>query len=227
MPCQAEPVKGTHEEFGEKFDSLAGSGAACAKKDENRACTKNFPQKSLAYSLFANSVFSVIAKSLDVYALAKLLLEPSKRPFGVVAKELGMSASEFHAAVHRLGSSGLIDLSDRKIRVKPMLDFLCSGIRYVFPAQPGAIRQGMPTSYAAPPLDALLASNDKMGPVWPDAMGSKLGYAIEPLHPSAPQASRTDPNFYEILALIDVLREGRPRERQLAEKELRDRVRHR
>jgi hypothetical protein len=166
----------------------------------------------------------VIAKSLDTYALAKLILETSKRPFAVVAKELGMSASEFHAAVQRLGGSGLVNPADRTIRVKPVLDFLFSGVRYVFPSSPGSISQGMPTSYAAPPLNALLGSNDKIGPVWPDAMGSKLGYAIEPLHPSASKASRTDPRLYEILALIDVLREGRPRERQLAEKELRDRI---
>jgi hypothetical protein len=44
------------------------------------------------------------------------------------------------------------------------------------------------------------------------------------LHPSAPQAARKDPALYEILALIDALREGMVRERQLAEAELRTRI---
>jgi hypothetical protein len=50
-------------------------------------------------------------------------------------------------------------------------------------------------------------------PVWPDASGEKLGYGVEPLHPSAPTAVRRDARLYEVLALIDALREGRARER--------------
>lgn len=61
-------------------------------------------------------------------------------------------------------------------------------------------------------------------PVWPDASGESLGYGVEPLHPSAPNAARRDGSLYEVLALIDAVREGRARERQIAGEELLKRI---
>jgi hypothetical protein len=163
---------------------------------------------------------SVTAKSLDIYALAKLLLEKRPRPYGVVARELGMSASEYHAAVQRLGLAGLIDPENRAVRKRPTRDFLFHGLRYVFPAARGELNRGLPTSFAAPPLADLLAAEGDMIPVWTSADGERLGYAIEPLHPSAPKAAARDPHLYELLALLDALREGRPRESRLAMDEI-------
>jgi hypothetical protein len=187
--------------------------------------TSNSRKTGLEYSLFANSVYGVIAKSLDIYALAKLLLEERRRPFAEVAKEIGMSASEFHAAVKRLAVSGLIDQESRKPHCKPTEEFLFHGVPYIFPATPGSLIRGVPTSYGAAPLNALIASSSgAVIPVWPDAEGKSRGYSIEPLHPSAPKAARTDAAFYELLALIDALRDGRMRERQMAREELHRRI---
>lgn len=166
----------------------------------------------------------MIAKSLDIYALAKLILEECARPYAVVAGELGMSASEFHAAVHRLGQAGLVDPKTRRIRQGAVQELLVHGLRYVFPVVMGGLTRGIPTSYAAPPLSELISFGKENIPVWPDATGEKLGYGVEPLHPSAPKAVQRDSRFYEVLALIDALREGRPRERQIAEDELLKRI---
>ena len=103
----------------------------------------------------------MIAKSLDIYALAKLTLEESARPYAVVAGELGMSASEFHAAVQRLGHSGLVELKERRIRQGAVREFLIHGLRYVFPVVMGGLTRGIPTSFAAPPV-AELISFDKV-----------------------------------------------------------------
>lgn len=156
------------------------------------------------------------AKSLDVYALAKLILEKHLRPYAVVANEIGMSTSEFHAAVRRLAVAGLIDPSSRAVRKRPTRDFLFHGIRYVFPARRGELIRGLPTSFAAPPLADLITVSDAVIPVWPSAAGERLGYSIEPLHPAAPRAASRDSRFYEFLALIDAIREGSPRESRLA-----------
>jgi hypothetical protein len=43
---------------------------------------------------------------------------------------------------------------------------------------------------------------------------------MAPLHKMVPVAILQDPVLYEILALIDAIRDGRSRERQLAEREL-------
>jgi hypothetical protein len=55
--------------------------------------------------------------------------------------------------------------------------------------------------------------------------GKHRGIAFDPLYRTAPVAALRDPLFYEYLALADALRDGRIRERQLAETELRNRLR--
>ena len=57
-------------------------------------------------------------------------------------------------------------------------------------------------------------------PVWPDPDGNVRGITFEPLSSSVPKAAKHDPALYELLALVDVLREGRARESQRAAKEL-------
>ncbi len=78
----------------------------------------------------------------------------------------------------------------------------------------------MPTSFAAPPLNKMITLDGELSPVWPYSQGRVKGYAIEPLHPAAPKAALIDNNFYELLSLVDAIREGRARERQLAKKEI-------
>jgi hypothetical protein len=62
--------------------------------------------------------------------------------------------------------------------------------------------------------------------VWPDAEGEVRGLTLEPLHRAAPAAARKDPVLYGLLALLDALRDGRVRERQIAERELTARLRN-
>jgi hypothetical protein len=44
------------------------------------------------------------------------------------------------------------------------------------------------------------------------------------LHKNVPQAALEDVRFYELLALVDALRDGRARERELAGRELKKRL---
>ncbi len=63
-------------------------------------------------------------------------------------------------------------------------------------------------------------------PVWPDAEGDRRGVALEPLYRSVPRSLRQfpDPIFYELLVLVDAIRSGRARERNLAIKFLKERM---
>ena len=61
-------------------------------------------------------------------------------------------------------------------------------------------------------------------PVWPSADGTVRGLAFSPLYRSAPQAAGRDEILYELLALVDALRAGRARERELAGKEIERRL---
>lgn len=167
----------------------------------------------------------MIAKSLDIVVLLKLLLDRKKRPYAVLSKELGISASEIHASVRRGIEAGLIDPESHLPLRKPLEEYLLHGVRYAFPAKPGPVARGIPTAYSAPPLADKISSGD-LPPVWPDPFGPVRGVAVEPLYSSVVKAARLDPPLYELLALVDALRIGRARERNLAEEELKKRITH-
>ena len=166
---------------------------------------------------------SVVAKSLDVVVLLKLLLDGAGKPYAQLSRELLMSASEIHAAVRRCAEAGLIHLGSKKPLRQPVEEYLLYGVRYAFPAKRGPVARGVPTAYAAPPLAGQITVDD-LPPVWPDPQGSTKGYALEPLYTSVPAVARSDSKLYELLALVDTLRVGRARERKLAEGELKKRL---
>jgi hypothetical protein len=50
------------------------------------------------------------------------------------------------------------------------------------------------------------------------------GYEFSPLYGSVPQACKVDPKLYELLVLVDAIRDGRARERKIAIKEIQSRI---
>jgi hypothetical protein len=130
-----------------------------------------------------------------------------------------------HASLKRLERPRLIAPSTGEPQRRAVEEFLVHGVKYVFPPIRGEATRGIPTAYAAPPLRDLIAQDGDLPPVWPDAEGTVRGLTLEPLHRAVPKAARQDRDLYELLALIDALRDGRARERQLAERELIARLR--
>jgi hypothetical protein len=162
----------------------------------------------------------------DIVLLAKLVSYAGARPpIAQVAGDLALSPSQVHASLKRLGRSRLIDAQTSRPLLKAVEEFLIHGVKYAFPVERGEPTRGMPTAYAAPPLSDQIAASSDLPPVWPDAEGKVRGITFEPLHRAAVEAARRDPAVHELLALIDALRDGRARERQLAEKELSARLR--
>lgn len=161
----------------------------------------------------------------DVMVLGWLALQGNKIwRYIDLAQELGMSASESHAAVNRLVAAGLARPSTGLMRFawvngKQALEFLFHGVPYAFYAERGPVTRGMPTGVAAPPLNNKFQLGDEI-PVWPDAEGEARGYTLKPLYKSAPIAARNNPKMYEYLALVDALRDGRVREKEAARKHL-------
>lgn len=163
--------------------------------------------------------------SQDVVVLAKLVTYPGGRPpIARLAGDLGLSSSQVHTSLRRLVRARLIEAHTRRPFLRAVEEFLIHGVKYAFPAQRGEATRGMPTAYAAPPLKGQIIEGD-LPPVWPDAEGEVRGVTLEPLHKAAPMAARKDLALYELLALLDAIRDGRVRERQLAEKELSTRLR--
>lgn len=170
----------------------------------------------------------MVLKPQDIFVVLKIVAAGSKRPpYAQLASELQMSASEVHACVKRAAACHLLHGPDLMHRpnLTAVEEFLVHGLQYVFPAERGELTRGVPTSYAADPLQSMIAPGTEPIPVWPSAPGSDRGMAFAPLYKTAPIAALRDPGFYELLALADALRGGRPRERNLAEQALRKRLR--
>jgi len=163
----------------------------------------------------------------DVVVLAKLVTYRGHRPsMAEVASDLVLSPSQVHASLKRLEQSRLLDVQTGRPLSKAVEEFLIHGVKYAFPARRGETTRGVPTAYAAPPLSTQISDNGDLPPVWPQPDGEVRGASLEPLHKAAPKAARKDPALHELLALIDALRDGRVRERQMAERELSTRLRN-
>lgn len=145
----------------------------------------------------------------DVVVAMRLLKKPAT--LAVLGDELAASPSQVHAALRRLQAAGLIKPGTRATNPRALLDFLLAGLRYVFPVERGAIREGVPTAYSALPLSAVVDAVDVL--VWP-APGHRLavrGFSLTPLYPRAAQLAERSPDTYQLLTVADALRLGDPR----------------
>jgi hypothetical protein len=165
-------------------------------------------------------------KPQDVVVVLKLASAGKDKAwtYPTLAVALAMSPSEVHASVRRATQSGLLEPTTRTVNRQALLEFLVHGVKYAFPAERGGITRGLPTGHAAPPLRDHFRSSSEAPPVWADPEGPVRGEALEPLFRSVPRAARADAKLYEWLALVDAVRAGRARERELAVKELRSRL---
>ncbi len=137
-----------------------------------------------------------------------------------LAAGTGISKSQVSLALQRCYEAGLAKKNRLsglpKVNIKSLFEFIVHGLRYVFPARLAEVTRGIPTAFGAPILKERLMSAGELIPVWPSAQGSAKGQAVEPLFPSAALASENDDGLYALLALIDAIRLGQPRERRLA-----------
>jgi hypothetical protein len=144
-----------------------------------------------------------------------------------LANQIGISDAETHAGIQRaIHAQLLFELpSQRGARGRPnkslavnhkaLVDLIVFGIRYVFVPERGKLTRGLPTARGAEPLRSVIIEAGPP-PVWPDAHGEVRGESFTPLHPAAVGAARRDPKLYRLLALVDGIRGGSAREREVA-----------
>ena len=167
---------------------------------------------------FAQPVMS----PLDVVVLVKLAIASGPVTQTSLAGTLALSQSEISKSMARSRYAGLLYGKDNQVMRQGLMDFIQYGIRYAFPQQPGPIVRGIPTAHSAAPLADHIQSDEPY--VWPSAHGQVRGHGIAPLYPKVVEAVSKDPLLYEVLALIDALRVGRARERNIAVAELKKRL---
>ncbi len=160
---------------------------------------------------------------IDIVVALKLsLLGGEDLSFEQLEGQTTISSSSLHRSTGRLQAARLV-MPNRRVHRRALVDLLLHGVRYVYYVQPGQVTRGQPTAWAAPPLNEVIASKE-LPPVWPDPLGEARGVAITPLHASALNAARADPALFELLALVDALRIGNSRERDLAAQFLSKRI---
>jgi hypothetical protein len=172
----------------------------------------------------------------DVVVLLKLVANRNTKrwTYADLGKELFMSASQVFRSVERAEAARLLSTptipppsgfsGEPQMWMLPnhsnFMEFLIHGVKYAFPVQRGGPTRGIPTAEAALPLSQHFPHDFPLPPVWPYAEGSSRGIAFPPLYKNVPQAALGDPKLYELLALLDAIREGRAREREIAIREL-------
>ena len=165
----------------------------------------------------------MILKPQDILFLLKLIsIGKDSWIYNSMALDLGMSPSQVHASAKQSLKAKLAVEQNDNIRphISNLKKFLLNGLQFVFIPDKGELTRGMPTSYAGKPLSCEFISDNDPPPVWPDAEGEVRGVSFSPLYKSAPFAAKKDPKLYELLVLIDAIRDGRAREREFARKEL-------
>ena len=166
-------------------------------------------------------------KPQDIVVLLKLVsADQEVWSYRNLAEQLDMSTSVIHASLKRCMDCKLArDNGECIVPHYPnLLEFLTHGISYAFSPKKGGLTRGMPTAHAAPPIAKHFAKTNEPPPVWPDFKGTVRGLSLEPLYRGVPFAAKQDPELYELLALVDAIRIGRIREKQLAIRSLTKRL---
>ena len=156
----------------------------------------------------------------DIVVLLKILIyDKNHWTLVEMSNALQISLSEVSNALERNRIAGLVNQSKRKVNILALRDFLIYGLKYVFPPQVGTSVRGILTAHSASPIkEHITVGNDNY--VWSYYKGTKRGFSITPLYDNIPKFIETDPLLYEYLVIIDTLRVGKTREREIAIKEL-------
>jgi hypothetical protein len=159
-----------------------------------------------------------MVKGPDIYVLSGLLAHDGEWSFRSLADRLRVPHPVVQRALSRAQEADLYSAQGREVHVPHFEEFAIHALRFIAPVQLGALVPGVPAAWAVEPMaGAIRSSGDEPPPVWPYASGRVRGQAIEPLHPSAPEAVEGWPELGEIMALLDSLRAGDSRVRQVAE----------
>lgn len=174
----------------------------------------------------SNPQWSLKPQDLAI-ALKLVALHGERLPYRELGQQMRLSQFEAHAATQRLLAARLaVDVEGVIRPVTAVLEsFMFYGAPYAFPPVRGEMTIGFPTAYGVSPLKERVMFSEENPPVWPHPEGTHRGLTLQPLYESLPLAAQDDKALYELLALLDAMRIGQARERELAASLLQERLR--
>ncbi len=153
----------------------------------------------------------------DIAVLLKIIISDPGWMSKDIAQDLVLSPAEVSYSLQRSAQAGLLDASKRKVMRKTFLEFIQYGLPRVFPAIRGPLAVGVPTAFSSPAISPYLMTNQLNEIViWPYTEGEARGETISPLYPNAVKAAMKDETLYHLLSLVDVMRMGKVREKEIA-----------
>lgn len=163
-------------------------------------------------------------QSGDIYVLTGLIAwESGEWTLRELADGLMVDHTLVHRALKRAESVGLYSSATRRVNLPNLEELLIHASRFVLPAKLGEVTVGVPSAWAAKPIVNFIHESDtNLPPVWPTADGDVRGQALAPLHPSAPLAINRIPRLGDLLSIVDSLRAGDIRIRDVATKAIRE-----
>jgi hypothetical protein len=169
-----------------------------------------------------------MVKKADIYVLSGLLASEGGWSYRSLADRLKVPHPVVQRGLARAQEADLYSGDRREVHLPHFEEFAIHALRFIAPAQLGGLVPGVPAAWAAEPMaSAIHSSGEDPPPVWPQAQGRVRGQGLEPLHAAAPEAVKDWPELGEILVLVDSLRAGDARVRQVAEDLLAHRLRER
>jgi hypothetical protein len=181
----------------------------------------------LAVACCATRYTVLMVRPTDLYVLIGVLASGREAaPLRDLAGQLSLDHTVVRRALNNAESAGLYRAETRHVNLPGFEDLAAHAARFVAPAPLGALSAGVPAAWGAEPISRLVRqAADEPLPVWPSARGRVRGQAIAPLHPSAVEAAARNPRVSALLSILDSLRAGDVRVREVAAAELRRELR--
>ncbi|MDE3185097.1 MAG: hypothetical protein KGM16_16935 [Bacteroidota bacterium] len=117
-----------------------------------------------------------------------------------LTNELFIGQSEISESLNRNAISGLLNAEKKKVHGHALMEFIEHGLRYIYPASPGAMVNGIYTAHSYPFMQQKFAT--EVNYVWPAERGRVRRFSIEPLYKDVVKAVMSDEKLYKMLVLI-------------------------
>ena len=135
-----------------------------------------------------------------------------------LSETLHLSSSTVFASLKSLKFAKLVTTSGSGPRVagQRLLEFLVYGVPTLYYPQKTEIVRGVATAVFSPHFRERFTAGKDLPVVWPYSKGKETGEGLVPLYPSIPIACSKNPDLYQLMATIEILRIGKAREKDAA-----------